>query len=299
VIPVFRAALAGVVALGFAGCATAGSTWIGAPMTEKEDDAVSPEAVAPSSSGAEGDPSRFRTRVIGGDEEAPALRAERVHGEELQGRVLGTFRNTYYDFPLETDFGGAPVALRDGHCGVVSEVPRGFFEAVCVQGSGILKNGRPVSFEKRDCDCAETCPKTGQKICFEPLDRERFPWGRGALGTAITPLLTIAVDDTLVPMGTAVYIPEFDGLPIDRGKTAFHDGCFIAQDRGLRVKGTHVDVFTGQAAITDLWNHLVPSNRGVTVVVDSPRCSRARVDTSSLGPERSSERSDRPARRSR
>ena len=76
-------------------------------------------------------------------------------------------------------------------------------------------------------------------------------------------------------MGTAIYIPEFDGVPLDRGRSAFHDGCFIAQDRGLRVKGQHVDVFTGYSATTELWNQLIPTNHGVTVVLDDPKCARA------------------------
>lgn len=272
------------------GCATAGSTWIDAPMTAVDDDSVGSAVIVPPAGSSEADPSRFRTRVIGGEREPPAVHTERVHGEELHGRVLGTFRNTYYDFPTETDFAGAPVTIKDAACGAVADVPRGFYEALCVQGSGILKSGRTVSFEKRDCGCAEVCPRTGQKICFEALDRDRFPWGRGALGTAITPLVTVAVDDTLIPMGTPVYIPEFDGLPTDASRTTTHDGCFIAQDRGLRVKGQHIDVFTGQSAITGLWNQLVPSNKGVTVVLDSPRCappsviSNAQVSTPGPSP---------------
>jgi 3D (Asp-Asp-Asp) domain-containing protein len=220
------------------------------------------------------DPSRFRTRVIGGERESPEVRTVRARGEELQGKVLGTFRNTYYDFPVESDFKGDEVPLRDVRCAVISEVPRGFHDAVCVQGSGILKGGRTVSFAKRDCECAEVCPKTGQHICFDALDTQKYPWGRGALGTSITPLLTVAVDDSIIPMGSGIYIPEYDGAPTDAGRTGVHDGCFVAQDRGLRVKGQHVDIFTGQPSITALWNRLVPSNHGVTVVVESPRCGR-------------------------
>jgi len=76
-------------------------------------------------------------------------------------------------------------------------------------------------------------------------------------------------------MGTAIYVPEYDGLPVDAAHSSVHDGCFIAQDRGLRVKGPHVDVFTGSRTTTELWNRLVPSNQGVTVVVGNPRCARA------------------------
>ncbi len=193
------------------------------------------------------------------------------------GRVLGTFRNTYYDFPSESDFSGDTVALKNARCKTIKEVARSFYESVCVQGSGTLSSGSTVSFAKRDCDCAPLCPRTDQHICFDELDAKTFPWGRGATGRAITPLLTVAVDTDVVPLDTPIYIPEYDGVPRDASRTALHDGCFIAQDRGVRVKGEHIDVFTGQHDLTTLWNSLVPSNRGVTVVLDSPRCARASV----------------------
>ncbi len=193
----------------------------------------------------------------------------------VDGQVLGTFRNTYYDFPSESDYTGELVPLFDGQCRTKQSVPRSFFESLCVQGSGLLKSGNAVSFNRRDCDCAPVCPRTGQKICFDVLDLAKFPWGRGATGQSITPLLTVAVDSSVVPLGTAIYIPEFDGMPRDLERSGKHDGCFVAQDRGLRVQGQHVDIFTGQSAMTRLWNSLVPSNVGVTVVLRSARCEYA------------------------
>jgi 3D (Asp-Asp-Asp) domain-containing protein len=107
------------------------------------------------------------------------------------------------------------------------------------------------------------------------LDKQQFPWGRGAMGKGITPLVSVAVDSTIIPLGTPLYIPEYDGIARDSSGTTRHDGCFLAEDRGLAVKGQHVDVFTGHRETTQLWNRLVPSNSGVTVVVDSPHCKRA------------------------
>ncbi len=189
------------------------------------------------------------------------------------GRVLGTFRNTYYDFPTEAEHTGPAVSLMNASCQPIAKVPRGFYEAVCVQGSGSLKAGGTVSFSKRDCACAEVCPRTGQKICFDALDKAAFPWGRGAAGSAITPMRTIAADTAVLPMGTVVYIPELDGASRGEGGDTL-DGCFVVEDRGLRVKGEHVDIFTGHSAQTALLNERVPSNQGVTVVVDAPRCAR-------------------------
>jgi 3D (Asp-Asp-Asp) domain-containing protein len=181
--------------------------------------------------------------------------------------VLGTFRNTYYDFPSEADYRGNPVSLMGSSCQPIAQVPRGFYEAVCVQGSGSLARGGTVSFAKRDCACAEVCPRTGQRICFDALDKTAFPWGRGAAGVPIAPLRSVAADPQVLPMGTILYIPELDGV---RGS----DGCFVVEDRGLKVQGDHVDIFTGIPAHTTALNAAVPSNTGVTIVLDAPKCAR-------------------------
>jgi 3D (Asp-Asp-Asp) domain-containing protein len=279
--------LLGIVTLS---CATGGSAWMAEPLST---DAWKPDQPPPKfKNSAPEDPKAqapepVRSRVItdakpvGDDHFTPPSQPTTEPTSNLQanaaaagGRTLGTFRNTYYDFPNEVDFSGETVALKNEHCKTIKTVARSFYEAVCVQGSGTLASGSTVSFAKRDCDCAEVCPRTGQHICFDELNAKAFPWGRGATGRAITPLLTVAVDSDLVPLDTPIYIPEFDGVPRDPSRSALHDGCFIAQDRGVRVKGEHIDIFTGQREITALWNDLVPSNRGVTVVVDSPRCAR-------------------------
>lgn len=248
------------------GCHTAGSDWMNQPLPGAADPwaeaepAVGPASAEPGVPRSEPAARRAAAAPAGAPAAADA------------GRSLGRFRNTYYDFPSEGDFSGESVSLMDASCTQIKRVPVEFHDAVCVQGSGNLTTGVTVSFAKRDCECARTCPRTGQKICFEALSRNDFPWGRGALGKAITPLVTVAVDDTVIPMHTVLYIPEFDGLPRDAAQSAFHDGCFIAQDRGLKVKGQHIDVFTGQSSVTSLWNGLVPSNQGVTVVLDAPNC---------------------------
>jgi len=220
----------------------------------------------------------FRTHVIGEpaapDSTLSGDQSSNTAARQLVGQVLGTFRNTYYDFPSEADFEGEPVSLMNAACRPIGNVARGFYESVCVQGSGTLKSGGTVSFAKRDCACAAECPRTAQRICFDLLEASKFPWGRGATGKPITPLVTVAVDSNVIPLGTPLYIPEYQGVPRDAAGGSAHDGCFIAEDRGLSVKGQHVDVFTGHRATTQLWNRLVPTGQGVTVVLDSPRCRR-------------------------
>jgi len=194
-----------------------------------------------------------------------------VHGSAkgLDFRAGERFRNTYYDFPKE-DAGTKDTAIFDATCKLITNVTRDFHDRVCVQGSGRLSTGETVSFAKRNCDCAETCPRTSQKICFERLDPARFPAGRGALGKPITPLRSVAVDSSVIPLGTILFIPEFKGLDLPGGGR--HDGCFIAEDRGLKVVGRQIDIFTGDPNVTTQVNAKVPSNKGVRVYPNDLRC---------------------------
>jgi 3D (Asp-Asp-Asp) domain-containing protein len=269
------------------GCNTAGSAWMAQPL-DNELSNPPPPLLEEAATRAPAPPQRTQTQIIG-EQRPPESTASAADinasggfaqsagptQQQLVGKVLGTFKNTYYDFPSESDFDGASLNLMNGSCQPIASVPRAFYESVCVQGSGTLKTGGTVSFAKRDCACAAECPRTGQHICFDLLDKRQFPWGRGATGKGITPLVTVAVDSAVIPLGTPLYIPDYDGVARDASGTTKHDGCFLAEDRGLAVKGQHVDVFTGYREITQLWNRLVPSNRGVTVVIDSPRCKRA------------------------
>ncbi len=195
-----------------------------------------------------------------------------ARGDDTIGRRIGVFRNTYYNFPEERAFSGKLVDVFDASCKSLARVPRDFHDTLCMQGSGLLGDGRTLSFARRNCKCARVCPRSKQKICYEALAPELFPWGRGASGEPVTPLLTVAVDVEVIPLGTPLFIPEYVGLPREPGSGSEHDGCFLAQDRGIKIRGQHIDVFTGAPSLTQLWNRLVPSNRGVTVVVDSPFC---------------------------
>ena len=222
-------------------------------------------------------------RRIGGEPDPLAAQKQAVaRGDASIGRKLGVFRNTYYDFPEEREYSGDSVEVFDASCQPLARVPLEFHDTLCMQGSGLLADGRTLSFAKRDCGCARRCPRSQQQICFEALEPQRYPWGRGATGEPITPLLSVAVDVDVIPLGTPLFIPEYLGLPRDLESHSEHDGCFIAQDRGISIQGQHIDVFTGEEAVTRVWNRLVPSNRGVTVILDSPFCSRFAGDTARL-----------------
>jgi len=261
------------IVLCFAGCSTAGSTWVAGPSNGSEGSG-DPRSFQPPEAQAANAQHRPVTRIL----EPKPSDAERSTPSEpapaavADGNELGMFRNTYYNFPHQADYRGPSVSLFDSQCHPLALVPRAFHDTLCVQGSGSLASGQTVSFARRDCECARLCPRSGQKICFAELDPRAFPWGRGAAGTAIEPLRSVAVDIKVIPLGTPIFIPEFVGLPLDARGSGSHDGCFIAEDRGIKVVGQHVDVFTGRVAMTKVWDARVPTNQGVTVYIDSPHC---------------------------
>ncbi|MBX3184486.1 MAG: hypothetical protein KIT72_02430 [Polyangiaceae bacterium] len=242
-----------------------------APRAQGDD--VAPES---SSGVAEPDESMRPGEVTEGVERAPEVSrdAAPLPSGAAGGRALGRFKNTYYDFPHQAALpGGGAVPLHDASCREVAEVPGEFYQRLCVQGSGLLSSGETVSFAKRGCACATRCEKTGQQLCFDKLDAARFPWGRGALGKPINALRSLAVDPSEVPLGSLVYLPEFDGLTLPGG--AVHDGCFVAEDRGLWVKGRHVDVFAGTESMRLALERQIPTGRGVHVVLGADRCRAA------------------------
>ncbi|MCH2109100.1 MAG: 3D domain-containing protein [Polyangiaceae bacterium] len=279
----------GAIALCFSALACAsGKNWV-QDLEKLEQDEESVSLVGDARRGNSQDRSAsYETKVIGRqaktenrESELPDSEAARpqikLRGQKAMGKAppdaeyIGSFRNTYYDFPAESEFAGPPISLMSASCEPLAEVPRDFYQSLCVQGSGTLNRGITISFAKRNCSCAAVCEKTNQKICFDALDAQEFPFGRGAQGTAITPLRTIAVDSSVIPLGTAIYIPEYDGIPRRPGDVP-HDGCFIAEDRGMQIVGKHVDIFTGNRKITEHFNRLVPSNQKVHLYIGTARC---------------------------
>lgn len=76
-------------------------------------------------------------------------------------------------------------------------------------------------------------------------------WGEGEQdrGYALVPYRTIAVDSRRIPFGSIVYIPKARGVKITLtdGKKFIHDGYFFAGDHGGAIKGSQIDVFTGNS----------------------------------------------------
>jgi 3D (Asp-Asp-Asp) domain-containing protein len=69
---------------------------------------------------------------------------------------------------------------------------------------------------------------------------------RDSLGCPPAPMRTVAVDPSVIPRHSILFIKETVGLKMPDG--AVHDGYWYASDVGGAIKGQRIDLFTGAGA---------------------------------------------------
>lgn len=67
-----------------------------------------------------------------------------------------------------------------------------------------------------------------------------------SLGCKVVPMRTIAVDKSIIPRRTVLFIKETVGLKMPDGNA--HDGYWYASDVGGAIKGQRIDLYTGHGA---------------------------------------------------
>ena len=67
-----------------------------------------------------------------------------------------------------------------------------------------------------------------------------------SLGCKLAPMRTVAVDPTVFPRHSVLFIKQTVGMKLPDG--TLHDGYWYASDVGRAIKGLHVDLFTGITA---------------------------------------------------
>lgn len=137
-----------------------------------------------------------------------------------------------------------------------------FVDELKMEGSGWLSDGRVINYAGR-------C-RYGVGTCFEVLDPDDYPYGRGARRRPLVPFRSVAVDRRLLPIGDTLYVPEFDGLPLPDGDV--HDGCLRADDTGGAIKKRLIDFFVVELE-NFLWvNEHMWFDRYFTPHIEDPRC---------------------------
>lgn len=165
--------------------------------------------------------------------------------EEKPGRLLGTFRVTFYFVSEERGTGDWPL-FSPACAEVLALASREFHHSLSLEGTGRLADGRMLNFSG-DCPCARP-GHLGRRICYELVDQGRYPWGLGArIGYSHVPLepfRTVAVDPGVIPVGSVLFVPAWRGGRWPDGSA--RDGCFRAEDSGSGIRGRHVDLFSGK-----------------------------------------------------
>ncbi len=156
------------------------------------------------------------------------------------GYDLGSYKLSVYWLAHEHRFRGKRrVPLFFGKL-KMTRVSKRFARAIRMQGTGRLRDGTLVQYVR-------TCRYRG-RFCLKVrvVNKQVFPMGVGAAGIALQPLRSVAADGRF-RFGTSLYIPRLGKLIRRRGQR--HDGCFVVHDRGGRIRGNRLDLFTGSHQI--------------------------------------------------
>lgn len=67
-----------------------------------------------------------------------------------------------------------------------------------------------------------------------------------SLGCRVVAMRTVAVDKTLIPRHSILFIKETVGMRLPDGSV--HDGYWYASDTGGAIKGSRIDLYTGSGS---------------------------------------------------
>ncbi len=158
-------------------------------------------------------------------------------------------QNAVEGYPLLAPSGnslGAKLSLRDWCKAALQGTVQ------VVKNQGVIET---YNFARRgptvQVDCSSIFPNlTGSQL--KRTGKVRFkisegPYGEGTDELFLVPYRTIAVDRTLIPIGSVIYIPAARGVkvPLPSNEIVIHDGYFYAADVGHLIEKNHIDVFLG------------------------------------------------------
>lgn len=139
---------------------------------------------------------------------------------------LGQFRVTFYWLVEEDNYTGrktCPLYGPDGK--LVGRYTPQFIKDFQTESCAMLSDGRIISYNKRANRC---------QVVDLPI---------GANGYSLTELKSVAVDPSVIPIGSTIFIRDAADVPIS--DSLIHDGIFYAQDVGSAIKGNRIDVYLG------------------------------------------------------
>ncbi len=194
----------------------------------------------------------------------------------------GTFKMTFYWLAYESEYANEParVDIYTRHGFVIGRFPQTFVFEFKLEGSAVLQDGRVLNYDGR-------C-KYGIGFCFQTLDPQEHPLGKGGQGRALLPYRSVAVDPRFVPLGTPLFLPELVGLILPDGSR--HDGCVRADDTGGNIRRRELDFFVESYTNYKFMDEQLAGDNHVTPYVEEARCAYLRTADPSL--DRRSEETD-------
>jgi 3D (Asp-Asp-Asp) domain-containing protein len=159
---------------------------------------------------------------------------------------------TYYYLPQVSSIAnGLPLRDMQGvPLGPVLSLKHWCFSAM--EGSVRVLGSNGVGTTYNYAGTTEESPVDCTKFFAWDVSKTKFRVAKGAYGDGVrqyklVPFRTVAVDPTLIPYGSVLYIPGARGnrVTLPDGTKVRHDGYFFAGDTGGAIKGTHIDVYIG------------------------------------------------------
>jgi 3D (Asp-Asp-Asp) domain-containing protein len=233
-------AMLGIAVPGLAGCQESEAQAPSAPIVV----AAAPDAAPVPDPDKELGEFRMTFYYVIGEDEATAIarRQAAKAAEEAEAAGVATAANdSVLAAAIEPSEPEQVTLYNRKDCSSIAEVSREFADAIALQGTGKLRDGRVINVSGR-CKCGD------ERLCYAETGRE---WGNAGTGRALNPFRTVAVDPKQVKLGSLLYIPALDGLMMPgRAPTGGwkHDGCVAADDTGGGIDGMQLDLFVGRRA---------------------------------------------------
>ncbi len=128
----------------------------------------------------------------------------------------------------------------------------------CIEGTVIvLKDnqhhvlnyaGRSTNLQLDCRTCSKYKKYDGYEKTGKVLWQRSSGYGQGVKHYRLIPFKSIAVDSTVIPFGSVLFIPGAKGVRYTFQDSSYiHDGYFIATDMGSKIIDNHIDVFIGTA----------------------------------------------------
>ncbi len=157
------------------------------------------------------------------------------------------------------------------------------------EGTVTVSGGKAVTFnhagwtDRPQTDCSKVFPRVRrdevarfERTVFEPVPSDA-PEGLGSDSRyRLVPYRTVAVDISVFPMGSVLFIPRLKGKKTPIG---VHDGYVFAGDTGVGINGPHLDFFLGRTTANpapDIFTGGPATRFDVELVTDSAVIERLR-----------------------